>query len=87
VAQSSLEFFMPYGSATSQQLDDLTEREWHELQALRRAISDGPASVHPTKMERFSELFARSLAGKGDRMVYDDSEVFSSPRTSNGNQC
>jgi hypothetical protein len=78
---------MPYGSATSQQLDDLTEREWHELQVLRRAISDSPASVHPRKMERFSELFARSLAGKGDRMVYDSFEAFSSQKASNGNQC
>lgn len=76
---------MLYGSATSQQLGDLTAREWYELQALRRAISDSPASVHPKKMERFSELFARSLAGKGDRMVYDGSEAFSSPRTSDGN--
>jgi hypothetical protein len=78
---------MQYGSATSQRLDDLTEREWHELQVLRRAISDSPSSVHPMKMERFSELFARSLAGKGDRMVYDGSEAFPSTRTSNGNQC
>jgi len=59
----------------SQQLDDLTAREWHELQVLRRAISDSPASVHPKKMERFSELFARSLAGKGDPMVYSGSET------------
>jgi hypothetical protein len=78
---------MLYGSATSQRLDDLTEREWHELQVLRRAISDGPASVHPMKMERFSELFARSLAGKGDKMVYDSSEAFPSLKASNGNQC
>lgn len=70
-----------------QQSDNLTAREWYELQALRRAISDGPASVHPIKMERFSELFARSLAGKGDRMVYDGSEAFSSPRIRNEKQC
>lgn len=67
------EFFMPYGSAMSQQLVDLTPSEWHEIQVLRRAISDNPAAVHPVKMERFSELFARSLAGKGDSMVYDTS--------------
>lgn len=66
---------MPYELATPQQLGDLTEREWHELQALRRAISDSPASVHPKKMERFSELFARSLAGKGDPMVYNEPET------------
>ena len=67
------EFFTPYGLAMSQQLVDLTTSEWYEIQALRRAISDNPAAVHPIKMERFSELFARSLAGKGDRMVYDTS--------------
>lgn len=65
-----------------QQLDDLTAREWHELQVLRRAISDGPASVHPMKMERFSELFARSLAGKGDRVVYNG---FEASTADNGN--
>ena len=64
---------MPYGLAMSQQLVDLTTSEWYEIQALRRAISENPAAVHPIKMERFSELFARSLAGKGDRMVYDTS--------------
>lgn len=65
-----------------QQLDDLTEREWRELQALRRAISDSPASVHPMKMERFSELFARSLAGKGDPVVYNGFEALTAD---NGN--
>ena len=63
---------MPYGLATSQQLTDLTSGEWYEIQALRLAISDNPAAVHPAKMERFSELFAKSLAGKGDRMVYNN---------------
>jgi hypothetical protein len=55
----------------SQQLVDLTTSEWYEIQALRRAISENPAAVHTIEMERFSELFAKSLAGKGDRMVYD----------------
>lgn len=62
---------MQYGSAMPQQSDDLTLTEWDELQALRRAISDNPAAVHPSRMERFSELFARSLVGKGDSIVYD----------------
>lgn len=62
---------MPYGLAMSQQLDDLTREEWAELQALRRAISDNPAAVHPAGMERFSELFARSLVGKGDVLTYN----------------
>lgn len=44
----------------------LSKEEWQELQALRRAISDNPASVAPWKQEQFSSLFARSLLGKGD---------------------
>jgi hypothetical protein len=44
----------------------LTKEEWGELQALRKAISDNPASVAPWKQEQFSSLFARSLLGKGD---------------------
>jgi hypothetical protein len=44
----------------------LTKEEWRELQALRQAISDNPASVAPWKQEQFSSLFARSLLGKGD---------------------
>jgi hypothetical protein len=47
---------------------NLTPLEWDELQALRRAISAYPASVHPDKMERFTELFARTLQGKGDKI-------------------
>jgi hypothetical protein len=45
---------------------NLTEEEWNELNALRVAINTNPASVHPEKQERFTELFVRSLEGKGD---------------------
>jgi len=44
----------------------LNKEEWNELDTLRRAINDYPASVHPDKMERFTELFVRSLEGKSD---------------------
>jgi hypothetical protein len=44
----------------------LSSREWHELNALRKAISQNPASVVPEQQERFSALFTRSLIGKGD---------------------
>lgn len=44
----------------------LSKEEWREFQALRKAISDNPASVTPSKQEQFSSLFARSLMGKGD---------------------
>ena len=44
----------------------LSPREWEELDALRRAITQAPAAVVPEKQERFASLFARSLLGKGD---------------------
>lgn len=45
---------------------NLTTEEWNELNALRVAINENPASVHPEKQERFTELFVRSLEGKGN---------------------
>ena len=44
----------------------LTQEEWNELTVLKNAINDHPASVHPIKMERFTELFVRTLEGKGN---------------------
>ena len=46
---------------------DLSTEEWREAQALRKAISDNPAAVVASKMEQFSALFVRSLAGKGNQ--------------------
>jgi len=46
----------------------LTQDEWDELCSLKQAIDDYPASVVPGRMERFSELFVRTLHGKGDKM-------------------
>ncbi len=40
----------------------LTDEEYEELNALRKAINDNLASVHPEKQERFTELFVRSLS-------------------------
>jgi hypothetical protein len=47
-------------------IKELTEEEWNELVALKNAINDNPASVHPEKMELFTELMVRSLEGKCD---------------------
>ena len=47
----------------------LTNEEWNEMITLKNAINDYPASVHPDKMERFTELFVRSLEGKSDVRV------------------
>lgn len=44
----------------------MTQEEWNELKALKDAINYNPASVHPEKMERFTELMVQSLYGKGD---------------------
>lgn len=38
----------------------LTIEEWNELVALKEAINHNPASVHPEKMEKFTELLVRS---------------------------
>ena len=45
---------------------ELTDDEWNELVALKNAINENPASVHPEKMELFTELLVRSLEGKCD---------------------
>jgi hypothetical protein len=44
----------------------MNQEEWDEMNALRRAISDNPAAVHPDKQERFTELLVRSWPAKGD---------------------
>lgn len=43
----------------------LTDAEWEELDVLRKAINENPASVHPNKQERFTELFVKSLSYVG----------------------
>lgn len=45
---------------------DLTTEEWNELVALKDAINNNPATVHPEKMELFTALLVKSLEGKGD---------------------
>ena len=46
----------------------LSEDEWYELCSLKTAIDECPATVVASKMERFTELFVRTLHGKGDTM-------------------
>lgn len=50
----------------SNRTEELTNDEWNELVALKNAINDNPATVHPEKMELFTELLVRSLEGKCD---------------------
>lgn len=53
-------------SLPSNRTKELTNDEWNELVALKDAINSNPASVHPEKMELFTELLVRSLDGKCD---------------------
>lgn len=39
----------------------LTEEELYELNVLKAAIKESPASVHHDKMERFADLMVRCL--------------------------
>lgn len=43
----------------------MTKEEWDELVVLKNAINDDLASVHYEKMERFTELFVKSLQERG----------------------
>lgn len=43
----------------------LTEDEWQEMIALRNAINANPATVHPEKMEQFTEYLVRSIREMG----------------------
>jgi len=46
--------------------EELSQEEWQELCSLKEAIDGYPASMATAQMERFTELFVRSLYGKGD---------------------
>ena len=50
---------------------ELTKEEWLELVALKEAINYSPHTVAASKMEKFSELFVRSLEGKSDIPLSD----------------
>jgi len=49
----------------SKGLINLTEEEFDEMTALKKAINFNPASVHPEKQERFTEYLVRSLRERG----------------------
>lgn len=44
---------------------NLSTEEWKELDALRKAINDQPATVTPKKMEEFTAYLVRSLKERG----------------------
>jgi hypothetical protein len=49
--------------------NNLSKEEWDELLALKDAINYDPHTVSPQSMEKFTELFVRSLDGKGDEPI------------------
>lgn len=51
---------------------NLTKEEWNELVALKNAINDNPASVHPEKMELFTQLLVRSWETECDEQTPDN---------------
>ena len=53
---------------------NLTEEEWNELIALKNAIKFSPSQVVPEKMEKFTELFVRSLDGKCDLPILKENK-------------
>lgn len=55
-------------SLPSKKQKKLTDEEYQELDALRKAINENPASVHPQKQEKFTELFVRSLSYVGSHI-------------------
>lgn len=46
--------------------DKLTDAEWNEMNALRKAINQSPQTVIPEKMEEFTEYLVRSLREMGN---------------------
>ena len=48
---------------------ELTAEEWRTLKLLLEDISYNPASVSTAEQELFSELFAKSLEGKGNAAI------------------
>ena len=45
---------------------NLTDDEWNEMDALRKVIKQAPQTVHPDKMEQFTEYLVRSLREMGN---------------------
>ena len=49
-------------SAKKSSTHPLSQEEQKEMEALREAINLHPASVHPDKMEKYTEYLVRSMA-------------------------
>jgi hypothetical protein len=51
---------------SSEKQKKLSDAEWNEMDALRKAINQRPQSVVPEKMEEFTEYMVRSLREMGN---------------------
>ena len=51
---------------SSDKRENLSDSEWSEMDALRKAINDRPQAVHPDKMEEFTAYLVRSLREMGN---------------------
>jgi hypothetical protein len=49
----------------SKRANTLTQEEYNEMIALKRAINERPEAVVPEKMEEFAEYLVRSLKERG----------------------
>lgn len=55
----------------------ISKEEWDELAALKSVINMNPAAVHPDKMEKFTELFVKTLPRinyENNKMVPDETD-------------
>ena len=50
---------------SSNRQGNLSAAEYAEMTALKNAINQSPQSVHPEKMEEFTEYLVRSLRERG----------------------
>ena len=51
---------------SSGKTDKLTDKEWQEMDALRKVISERPQALVPEKMEQFTEYLVRSMKEMGN---------------------
>ena len=51
---------------SSNKRENLSDSEWNEMDALRKAIKDSPQAVVPEKMEEFTAYLVRSLREMGN---------------------
>lgn len=64
----------------------ITQEEWDELFALKKAINDSPSSVSAQRMERFTELFVKTLPRIDDTTAATSVQQRNNRQTIGGHQ-